>query len=96
MSMEQAHSGKHVHPDSPIRSSDAFSRMDENEDSLFYETDRFVSHLDRTALATVEHVVGSLITVERPEILDLMAGWDSHIPAGVRPSRVVGLGLNRN
>ncbi len=96
MTLEQPHCGRTVHPDSPIRSAEAFSRLDESEDTHFYETDRFVSHLDRTALATVEHVIGSLITVEKPVILDLMAGWDSHIPSGVRPSRVVGLGLNRN
>ncbi|MFC1863884.1 class I SAM-dependent methyltransferase, partial [Thermodesulfobacteriota bacterium] len=29
-------------------------------------------------------------------ILDLMAGWDSHIPATLNPSKVVGLGLNRS
>jgi SAM-dependent methyltransferase len=96
MILEQACRGKDIPQDSPIRSAGAFSRLDEGEDALFYETDRFVSHLDRTALATVEHVIGSLVTVEDPVILDLMAGWDSHIPAGLRPSRVVGLGLNRN
>jgi SAM-dependent methyltransferase len=29
-------------------------------------------------------------------ILDLMAGWDSHIPETLKPARVVGLGLNEN
>ncbi|MDY6971967.1 MAG: methyltransferase domain-containing protein, partial [Thermodesulfobacteriota bacterium] len=29
-------------------------------------------------------------------ILDLMAGWDSHIPQNMKPSRVIGLGLNAN
>ena len=29
-------------------------------------------------------------------MLDLMASWDSHLPNTVRPSRVVGLGLNEN
>ena len=27
-------------------------------------------------------------------ILDLMGSWDSHLPVGVRPERVAGLGLN--
>ena len=75
---------------------EAFSRLDESDDSLFYATDRFVQHLDSVALATVEQLIGSLIWEEDPVILDLMAGWHSHIPDALRPRRVVGLGLNRN
>ncbi|GLI35238.1 methyltransferase domain-containing protein [Desulforhabdus amnigena] len=74
----------------------AFSRMDETDDKSFYARDRFVQHLDRLALSTVEKLVGELINEEKPVILDLMAGWDSHIPNTLSPSRVVGLGLNRN
>jgi len=80
----------------PITGGDAFSRLDESKDSLFYATDRFVSHLDAVALDTVEKLIGRLVVEERPVILDLMASWDSHIPEGLRPSRVVGLGLNEN
>ena len=75
---------------------DAFARLDESDDELFYTRDRFVQHLDATALATVEDLIGQLIVEERPAILDLMASWDSHIPPGINPSRVVGLGLNEN
>lgn len=75
---------------------DAFSRADETDDSIFYERDRFVEHLDALALSTVEQIIGELVVEESPVILDLMAGWDSHIPEGVRASRVVGLGLNAN
>lgn len=96
MTTEHAFTLKGLSPDSPVNAPDAFSRLDESDDAVFYGTDRFVSHLDRTALATVEHLIGSLITGERPVILDLMAGWDSHIPSSVRPGKVVGLGLNRN
>jgi len=74
----------------------AFERMDESDDSVFYEKDRFVSHLDSCALSTVERIIGRLIVEPNPVILDLMASWDSHIPATLRASRVVGLGLNRN
>ncbi len=76
--------------------SDAFSRADESDDTVFYSTDRFVEHLDRAALDTVEGLIGQLILEKDAEILDLMAGWDSHIPPDVRPARVVGLGLNPN
>lgn len=75
---------------------DAFSRQDETDDGVFYQTDRFVAHLDTVALQTVERVIGTLVTEAKPEVLDLMAGWDSHLPADLRPARVVGLGLNAN
>jgi len=81
---------------SPIFGEEAFSRMDATDDTTFYAKDRFVSHLDSLALSTVEHLIGDLVIEERPAILDLMAGWDSHIPEKVRPSEVVGLGLNEN
>jgi SAM-dependent methyltransferase len=73
---------------------DAFTRLDESDDSLFYAKDRFVSHLDSFALQTVERLIGELVVEEKPAILDLMAGWDSHLPRDLNPSKVVGLGLN--
>jgi len=75
---------------------DAFSRLDEADDILFYSRDRFVHHLDSTALSTIEDLIGKMITQERAVILDLMASWDSHIPQSVNPAEVVGLGLNEN
>lgn len=75
---------------------DAFSRSDESDDEFFYATDRMVPHLDATALATVEEIIGRLITEDHPVILDLMASWDSHLPGHLHPQKVVGLGLNAN
>ena len=72
----------------------AFARADENPDPNFYAAERMVSHLDSTALATVEELVGSLVTEEAPVILDLMSSWDTHLPPSVAPGEVVGLGLN--
>ena len=72
-----------------------FARLDENDDALFYARERMVSHLDARALATVERIIGTLVVEEKPVVLDLMASWDSHIPASLKPSRVVGLGMNR-
>ncbi len=77
-------------------SEDAFSRSDETDDREFYSRDRFVSHLDSLALATVEKIIGDLVVEKQPIILDLMSGWDSHLPEGFQPARLVGLGLNEN
>ncbi len=74
----------------------AFARPDESDDKIFYERDRFVSHLDSLALATVERIIGTLVVEKNPAILDLMAGWDSHLPVTLQADRVVGLGLNMN
>ena len=79
-----------------LQTHDSFSRLDESDDSVFYATDRFVQHIDSLALSTVERIIGELVVEESPIILDLMAGWDSHIPATIEAERVVGLGLNSN
>jgi SAM-dependent methyltransferase len=80
----------------PVLKREAFSRLEDSDDRIFYAKDRFVDHLDRLALGTVEQIIGDVITQTNPVILDLMAGWNSHIPDRLRPSRVVGLGLNEN
>jgi SAM-dependent methyltransferase len=74
----------------------AFARLDESDDREFYARDRFVEHLDSLALSTVEKLIGEFVVEEEPVILDLMAGWNSHIPSLIHSSRVVGLGLNEN
>lgn len=73
---------------------DSFSRIDEEDDRIFYREPRLVSHLDRVALATIERIIGQLVVEPAPAILDLMASWDSHLPADLSPARVTGLGLN--
>jgi len=81
---------------SPLLAADAFSRLDESDDGEFYAKDRFIEHLDAQALSTVERIIGRLVVEEAPVILDLMAGWDSHLPPELHPAEVVGLGLNPN
>ena len=72
----------------------SFGRADDSDDRDFYEVDRLVPHLDRSALAAVEHVIGSLLDGDRLDVLDLMASWDSHLPSRLATRRVTGLGLN--
>ena len=73
----------------------AFSRKDEDDDAVFYQHERFVNHLDETALETVKKIIGTLVVEKEPVILDLMAGWDSHIPDTLLNASVIGLGMNR-
>lgn len=68
--------------------------MDESDDELFYEHPRFVVHIDAPAIADVGAIYERFLPTNG-EILDLMSSWRSHLPANLRPNRVVGLGLNR-
>jgi hypothetical protein len=54
------------------------SRMDEAEDSRFYEIPRMVQHLDRQALKLINALYRRLIP-KQAVVLDLMASFDSHL-----------------
>jgi len=71
-----------------------FRRIDESDDELFYTQPRFVVHIDEGAIAKVGEIYARLLP-QGGAILDLMSSWRSHLPAHVRPSRLVGLGMNR-
>jgi SAM-dependent methyltransferase len=88
--------GLHPKIKSLVYPQEAFEREDDSDDALFYTRDRFVCHLDERASAAVQRLIGALVIEPEPRILDLMAGWDSHLPDGMRPARVVGLGLDEN
>jgi SAM-dependent methyltransferase len=68
--------------------------MDEADDEVFYESPRFVVHIDDGAIEAVGEIYASRLP-QGGAILDLMSSWRSHIPESVRPSRLVGIGLNR-
>ena len=78
---------KHSHHDYP------FSRLDDQDDSRFYQSARMVHHLDETARSHVRALYSRLL---RPgtNILDLMASWHSHLADGSRFKEITGLGLN--
>ena len=73
---------------------DFFRRVDDSDDELFYSTPRLVVHIDDGAIAKVGEIYARLLP-QGGAILDLMSSWRSHLPAHLRPARVVGLGMNR-
>jgi len=73
---------------------DYFGRVDDTDDELFYSTPRLVVHIDDGAIAKVGEIY-ALLLPQGGAILDLMSSWRSHLPAHLRPARVVGLGMNR-
>ena len=74
---------------------DAFHRRDETPDSRFYENDRFVHHIDRQAREHLTRLYAGLIQ-PGDAVLDLMAGWASHLPGDLDLASVHGIGLNEN
>lgn len=73
---------------------DFFRRIDDSDDEAFYSTPRLVVHIDDGAIAKVGEIYARLLP-QGGAILDLMSSWRSHLPAHLRPARVVGLGMNR-
>ena len=73
---------------------DFFRRIDDDDDEVFYSTPRPVVHIDPGAIMKVGEIYARLLP-QGGAILDLMSSWRSHLPAHIRPARVVGLGMNR-
>lgn len=74
-------------------SPDFFRRIDD-DDELFYSTPRLVVHIDDGAIAKVGEIYAQRLP-QGGALLDLMSSWRSHLPAEIRPARVVGLGMSR-
>src|SRR5690242_21660319 len=73
---------------------DFFRRVDDSDDELFYSTPRIVVHIDDGAIAKVGDIYARLLP-QGGAILDLMSSWRTHLTSHTRPSRVIGVGLNR-
>ena len=71
----------------------AFARIDETDDRLFYTEPRIVTHIDDNAIAAIREFFGQTLP-RNTVILDLMSSAFSHLPEGFPAQRIVGLGLN--
>jgi hypothetical protein len=76
-------------------SGNPFSREDGQDDAIFYEKDRFVSHIDEQSRANLEIIYKNRIP-EGSLVLDLMSSWQSHVPEDLDLEGLVGLGMNEN
>ena len=70
-----------------------FSRIDEKPDPFFYSTPRLVTHIDEPACAALSAYYADILQ-DGDRILDLMSSWVSHLPATLKPGKVVGHGMN--
>lgn len=69
----------------------AFAREDEAPDSAFYAMPRRVPHVDGACSGRLAALYAERVPAGA-QVLDLMAGWASHLPAG--HCRLTGLGMN--
>ncbi|CAH2077573.1 unnamed protein product [Thlaspi arvense] len=80
----------------PFKEED-FQRFDETSDSTFYESPRFVTHIDDPAIAALTKYYSKVLPQsDTPgvSILDMCSSWVSHYPAGYKQERIVGMGMN--
>jgi hypothetical protein len=72
------------------------ARSDETEDASFYDTPRFVHHIDDRAQESLAKHYHHVFT-EGADVLDLCTSWVSHFPSeeiGPKLGTVVGLGMS--
>ncbi|KAL1547749.1 hypothetical protein AAHA92_16067 [Salvia divinorum] len=80
----------------PFKEED-FQRFDESPDTLFYESPRFVTHIDDPAIAALTKYYSEVLPPSNTPgvaILDMCSSWVSHYPKGYKQPRLVGMGLN--
>ncbi|KAL5976652.1 hypothetical protein ACLOJK_020985 [Asimina triloba] len=64
-----------------------FQRFDESSDSLFYESPRFVTHIDDPAIRSLTKYYSEVFPPSNTPGV-------SHFPAGYKQERIVGMGMN--
>ena len=70
-----------------------FDRQDESDDAGFYAFDRFVTHIDDQAIATVGALYQELgLTDSSVAVLDICSSWISHFPT--KPGTLAITGMN--
>jgi SAM-dependent methyltransferase len=71
----------------------AFSKIDTEEDELFYEPPRLVCHIDDGAIAGLTQFYRHILPIGGV-LLDLMSSWVSHLPPEIDYAEVIGHGMN--
>lgn len=71
----------------------AFTKIDAEEDELFYEPPRLVCHIDDGAIAALTEFYRAALPAGGV-LLDLMSSWVSHLPPEIAYAEVIGHGMN--
>jgi len=72
---------------------DQRTKLDDTDDTLFYDYPRFVTHVDAGFIQQLTDLYRAHL---QPEflVLDLMSSWVSHLPEEIQFEQVIGHGLN--
>lgn len=73
------------------------NRLDNSVDSAFYDTARFVTHIDDGAIALLTSFYReefASLDKDKLDILDLCSSWVSHLPEHINYGKVAGVGMN--
>jgi SAM-dependent methyltransferase len=71
-----------------------FTRMDESDDTIFYDQPRLVYHIDDAAVSALTAYYSSIFK-DGDNVLDICSSWVSHFPTSWKGgTQVVGLGMN--
>ncbi|KAK7911171.1 hypothetical protein PG985_013652 [Apiospora marii] len=79
-----------------------FARQDPTPDTSFYDTPRFVTHIDEEAIASLRSYYDAVLP-RKGRVLDLCSSWVSHYPPDIEKAAaapgggvvVTGMGMNR-
>jgi SAM-dependent methyltransferase len=69
------------------------NKLDESDDALFYDSPRFVTHVDAGFIQQLTDLYRQRLK-PNTRILDLMSSWVSHLPEEMTFEQVEGHGLN--
>ena len=71
----------------------AFTKLDDEDDEVFYEPPRLVCHIDEGAIAALTGFYRDVLP-RGGILLDLMSSWVSHLPPEIEYAVVIGHGMN--
>ena len=71
----------------------SFTKLDDDEDEIFYEPPRLVCHIDEGAIAALTQFYRTALPAGGC-LLDLMSSWVSHLPPEIDYAEVIGHGMN--
>jgi len=80
-------------PDEWPYSPEDFTREDESDDGIFYQSSRLVYHIDDSAVGALTKYYGGCFK-DGEDVLDICSSWVSHYPTEWNGGNVVGLGMN--
>lgn len=73
------------------------NRLDNSVDTIFYDSPRFVTHIDDVAISALTAFYKEEFTAmnkDKLDVLDLCSSWISHLPEDARYGKVIGVGMN--